>query len=275
MSVKITTESAADLCAKTAEEFRIGVIAMNVIIGDRTYKDGVDLEAKQLLKREEFATTSAINAYEYESFFSSSLRENGEIIHISLGSRLSSTYRNALLASRKFDNVHVIDSRSLSAGMGLLCIIGSQLSQSGMDCGEILGILKKKRSFIRTSFVIEDLDRLRRGGRCSSIEAFGANLLGIKPSIELADGQMRMSKRYSGRGRAVREKYIERRIERDNPDRSVCFLNHTLEDEGEVKHLESLLYEKYGFERVFVNRAGCCISAHCGKNCMGIIYLVG
>lgn len=274
VSIRITTESASDLCEKTAAEFSVGVIAMNIIIGNRVYKDGIELDSRQMLKMQEIATTSAINPQEYEEFFSSQLPKDGEIIHISLGSRLSSTFRSASFAAKSFENVRVIDSRNLSAGTGLLCVMGSQLAQSGMESGEILRLLKKKRDLICTSFVIDDIERIRKGGRCSSVEALGANLLAIKPSIEIVDGAMKMSKKYRGRGRTVREKYIEKRIEQDDPDRTVCFLNHTLESEDEVESLKNLLYEKYGFERVFVNRAGCCTSAHSGKNCVGVIYVL-
>lgn len=273
MPVKITTESASDLSDGILSEFKISVIPMNIIIDNKVEKDGVTLNVGQLLKSKSPATTSAINVEEYKSFFSSVRENDCDIIHISLGGKLSSSYQNAVNATADFDNVHVVDSRNLSGGTGLLSVIASQLASSSERAPTIVKILEKKRDCIRTSFILEDLERMKRGGRCTAIEALGANFLGIKPSIEVKDGKLVPSRRYHGRGSSARLKYIDRMIKTDDPDRSVCFLNHTLENPDEVSELERLLETKYGFERVFVNTAGCCISAHCGSNCMGIIYI--
>lgn len=275
MPVKITTESAADLSGETASEFGIGVIPMNIILDGKVYKDGVTIKVERLLESGLMATTSAVNVEEYKEFFSE-VRGNGfDIIHISLGGKLSSSYQNAVTASAMFDNVRVIDSGNLSAGTGLLCVTGSQLASASDNASGIVRILEKKKDSVRTSFILEDLERMKRGGRCTAIEALGANLLGIKPSIEVRDGRLVPSRRYHGRGSSARLKYIDKMIRTDDPDRSVCFFNHTLESSNEVSEIEGMLKERYGFERVFVNKVGCCISAHCGVNCMGVIYFSG
>ncbi len=271
MPVKITTESAADLSEEIRKEFDISVIPMNIILDNKGYKDGVTLTTEKLLETKSVASTAAINEEEFKEFFRYE-GENCDIVHVSLSSKISSTYQNAVNAAKDFDNIYVVDSLSLSAGVGLLCVIASQLASSGESAESIVSILKSKRDDIKTSFVLEDLERMKRGGRCTAVEALGANLLGIKPSIEMINGKLSPTKRYHGKGSAARLKYIERRITSDDPDRSVCFLNHTLENDREVKKLEETLKSEYDFERVFVNKAGCCISAHCGKNCMGIIY---
>lgn len=273
MPVKITTESAADLSTALREEFKIGVIPMNIISDGEVYKDGVTLFSKEMLKKRMPATTSAVNIEQYRRFFSLVRADGGDVIHISLSSRLSSTYSNACVAAKDFDNVYVLDSRNLSGGTGLLCVIASQLAESGMKAEKIAEIVEKKREFICTSFIIEDIDRLRKGGRCSSVEAFGASILGIKPSMEISDGKIVQAKKYRGKNSAVREKYLEKRAN-EITDKSVCFFNHTIENEEEVGKLKALLENKYGFEKVFVNRAGCCISAHCGAECCGVIGIV-
>ncbi|MDD6022555.1 MAG: DegV family protein [Oscillospiraceae bacterium] len=273
MPVKITTESSSDLSDKMLAEFDVTVLPMNIIIGSRQYEDGVDMTSRRLLETKETAKTAAISEEKYRSVFSSLKRDGFDVVHVALSSEISATCQNAVNAARELEGVYVVDSLSLSAGAGLLCIIGAQLAEAGESAVDIVKTLEKDREKIKTSFILEDLERIKRGGRCTAIEVLGANLLGIKPSIEMVGGKLTPSGRYHGRGPAARLKYIDSRIESDNPDRTVCFLNHTLESDSETEELIDLLKTKYGFERVFENRAGCCISAHCGKNCMGIIYM--
>ncbi len=272
MPVKITTESAGDLSPEIAEEFDIGIVPMNIIVGGKVYKDGVSIKTNDVLRAKLPVTTGAVNPMQYKEFFSEYLKDGYRIVHIALSSAVSSTYQNALSASKELDGVFVVDSLNLSGGTGLLCIIASQLASSGMAAEKIVKIIEKRRKNVRTSFVLEDIDALRRGGRCSSLEAFGASFLAIKPSIEIVGGKLVQAKKYRGKTDAVHRKYLEKSIT-EQTDKSVCFLNHTLENDVQVSEIENLLLEKYGFERVFVNKAGCCISAHCGKNCMGVIRL--
>lgn len=272
MPVRITTESASDLSREMLSEFDVTVIPMNIIVDGKEYKDGVTLNSRQLLAMKPSAKTAAVNTEEYKAVFSALRKDGSDIVHVALSGGISSTYQNAVNAARNFDNVYVVDSRSLSAGAGFLCVIASQLAASGESAVDIVGVLEKKRDEIKTSFVLEDLERMKAGGRCTAIEALGANFLGIRPSIELSDGKLKAAKKFHGKPSAARLRYIDFKISADDPDRTACFLNHTLESEEEVGELSGLLKVKYGFERVFVNRAGCCIAAHCGKNCVGVIY---
>lgn len=273
MPVKITTESASDLTDEMISEFKIDVIPMNIIIDGKTYKDKVDLNADEMLTHKGRISTSANNPEEYKSFFSSVRTNDCDIIHISLSSKLSSAYQNACIAAKSVGNVHVVDSLNISAGTALLCIIASQLASSGESVPEIVRLIESKRAGVHTSFILEDLERMKNGGRCTAIEVLGANLLGIKPSVEVVQGRLCASKRYYGRGAVARLKFMEKAIKTDDPDKSVCFLYHSLESADEVRSLKDLLETEYGFERVFVNHAGCCTSAHCGRNCMGLIFL--
>ncbi len=272
MPVKITTESASDLSREMLSEFGVTVIPMNIIVDGKEYKDGETLTSRQMLAMDKTAKTAAVNTEEYKAVFSSLRNQGYDIVHVALSSGISSTYNNAVNAAKNFDNVYVVDSLSLSAGAGFLCVIAAQLASSGESAVDIVRVLEKKRDKIRTSFVLEDLEHMKRGGRCTAIEALGANFLGIRPSIELTDGKLRAAKKFHGKPPAARLRYIDFKITSDDPDRTVCFMNHTLESEEEIEELRDLLGTKYGFERVFVNRAGCCIAAHCGKNCMGVIY---
>ena len=271
MPVAITTESAADLSEFLTEKFNITVIPMNIIADSRQYKDGETINTETLLQKENIKT-SAVSIGEYEQVFAS-LKEKGfDIVHIALSSKISSTHQNAVAAAKIFKGVYVVDSLNLSAGMGLLCVHASKMVKNGKTAEEIAGELERLRNKVYTSFILENLEQMKKGGRCSAVEALGANILKIKPCIELVGGKLMASKKYRGKSTVARDKYIADRLSLHEAKKEICFLNHSLEDKSETDRIKDRLKTKYGFSEVYVNTAGCCITAHCGRDCMGIIF---
>ena len=275
--IAVTTESAADLSQEICKQNNITVIPLNILIGQQEYKDGIDLSTKELYKKSELyntqAKTSGIAPYEYKEVFEKLVSSGCTVIHIALSSKISSCFQNAPFAASGLENVHIVDSLNLSAGMAMLAIKAAAMRDEGKSAEEIVHILEAMRSKISTSFILEDTEFLYKGGRCSALEKFGANLFGIRPSIDIIGGKLMPGKKYSGKTMAARIKYIDDKLgDKADINGKTCMLNYSDLDENEVNKLVAHLKENSLFEKVIVNEAGCCISAHCGKGCMGIIF---
>ncbi|MCM1365101.1 MAG: DegV family protein [Faecalibacterium sp.] len=278
--IAITTESAVDLSKDFQKKYNIHVIPMNVIIGDEEFKDGVDLDTKQLYEKSELygalAKTSGVSPHEYKLIFETLTSQGFDVVHIALSSKISSCFQNAQFAANGFDNVFVVDSLSLSAGMALLAIEADKLRNMDKPASEIAHALEVLRTKISTSFILENTEYLYKGGRCSPIQNLGANLFSLRPSIDVVGGKLMPGKKYKGNPSQARIKYIDDKL-KENPviNGDTCMLNYSDIDESEVNEIVAHLKETSPFKEVIVNEAGCCISAHCGKGTMGIIFQSG
>ena len=275
--IAITTESSVDLSKEMQTSFGIRVIPMNIYIADEEYKDGVNLNAKELYEKSQlYGTmpgTASISPHEYRKLFEKLTDDGFDVVHISISSLLSSCFQNAGFAAGSFENVYVIDSRTLSAGMALLAIKASKLRNEGSSAEKIVEELEKLKTKISTSFILDDTEYLYKGGRCSKLEKTGAELFSIKPSVEVTDGALQPGKKFMGKNLQAQKRYIDERVKREKSiDDSLCLLNYSDMEREDVDALVEHLKKSYPFKRVIVNEAGCCISAHCGRGCMGIIY---
>lgn len=278
--VAITTESAADLSKELCEKYTIEVVPMNIVIGEEEYKDGVDLTSKELYQKSEIygthAKTAGVAPYEYKEFFENLTGDGYDIVHIALSSKISSCYQNAMFAAKEAENIFVVDSINLSAGMAMLALDAAKMRDDGKSAEEIAQALEKKRTKISTSFILENTDYLYKGGRCSAIEKLGANLLSLRPSIDVIGGKLMPGKKYKGKITNARQKYIDDKLrESGTINGGRCLMNYSMLDKSEVNGLVAYLKETSPFEDIIVNETGCCISAHCGKGCMGIIFEKG
>lgn len=272
MSVIITADSAADLPDEVCEKMNIRVVPMNVVVGGREYKDGGTLTSGDILYSKVPVTTSAISPGEYGEFFSEFTKSGNSVVHISLSSKLSSTYRNALLASKVLGGVRVVDSLNLSGGMAVLCCAAAKKALLGASTDEILDALESTKKKIDMGFVLSDIDRLRRGGRCTALEAFGASVLGLRPSVKVDDGALVLARMYRGSKIAARKKYIADAMNAGEYDKSVCFVNHTLDADAAQK-IKKKIESEYGYEKVYLTSAGCCTASHGGKDSVGIALM--
>ena len=216
--------------------------------------------------------TSAINQYQYEDFFKENMCDDG-IVFVSISSKASCAYNNAIAAAKNFENVYVVDSLSLSTGGGLLVTYAVELSKKGLSAKEIFEKLETRKKKIQASFTIDRLEYLHKGGRCSSLAVLGANLLKLHPQIQLKNGTMVVNKKYRGRMQDVVKNYIDDTLaEFNNPDKTLCFLTHSNSDpevvESARKHLES----KNIFKKIVETHAGSTVTSHCGRNTIGILY---
>ncbi len=275
--IAITTESAADLSQDICKQYGIYVIPQSISIGEEEYKDGINLTANELFKKAELYNvqpkTAGISPFEYKEFFERLTSLGLNVIHIALSSKISSCFQNAKSASSDLENVYVIDSLNLSGGMGLLAIKGAMLRAEQKSAEEIVHSLEATRSKVHTSFILDDLEQMNKSGRCSALEKLSANLFGIHPSVDVIGGKLLPGKRFSGKIENARTKYIDDRLKDENAvSKSLCLLNYCELDKSEVDKLYAHLKETASFEKIVVNEAGCCISAHCGKGCVGIIF---
>lgn len=279
MKIKITADSTCDLGAELVKKYNIGILPVTIIADDKEYLDGVNITTDQLFpiveKTGQLPKTAATNPTVFEEFFKKELESDGgydAIIHFDISSKISSLYQNAQVASQNFDNkVFVVDSMSLSTGVGMQMLYACELAQKGLSAEEIFEKVMARRNAVQASFVIDTLKYLYKGGRCSRLAMFGANLLKIKPVIVLKDGKMDVDSKPRGKYADVVMKYVEYILGKfKTPDKTRCFITYTTLDDEIVRMIEEKI--KPIFKEILITRAGCTIATHCGRNTVGILY---
>ena len=275
--VIITADSAADIPQNIAREYGIKIMPMHVIAGGEEKNDGVDITAPQVFdyvdKTGKIPKTSAVSPGEYMNFFGSFVKEGKAVVHLSFCSTLSSTCRNAKIASARFDNVYPLDTRSLAGGISLLALKGCRLRDEGMSAEDIFVSLSSLIAKSNVSYLLDNIDFLRRSGRCSAAAAIGANLFSIKPCAAMVDGKIDVIKKYIGKAQTVRMQYTDDILSSNkNIDFETAFLYHSGVDSKEINAVADKL-KNAGFERVITAFTGCMISLHSGRNAMGIHFL--
>ena len=277
MKYKITCESSADLNSDLYKKLGVPVIPFRITLGDEDFFDGKTINNNQLFEYlatcQKLPKTSAINELEYAEFFEEQLKECDGLIHICISSLISSTYNNAVTASKKFENVYVIDSLSLSSGIGLQVMYACSLRDRDVDIKKAVELVEKRKSAVQISFVVDKLTYLHKGGRCSALSLLGANLLNIKPCIIVKNGRMIVGRKYIGKLNKILDKYvIDTLNEYNNPDPTMCFLTYSSASEDMLEITRKTINEKANFKKVYETTAGCTVSTHCGPNTLGIIY---
>lgn len=276
--IKITCDSTCDLTADLYARCGADVIPLGVLLGDDLRRDGVDLSVQELYdyvaKTGVLPKTSAISEFEYIERWKPYVDDGYSIIHINISSAISACHQNARIAAGELKNVYPIDSLNLSSGSGMLVIKAAELAEQGLDAPEIARQLEDWRSRLDVSFVLQTLEYLQKGGRCSSVLAFGANLLKLRPEIVLQpDGSMDVGKKYRGSAEKSIIDYVNGRIKgRDDIDKSVIFVVHSYAPDETVAEVKRLVKEEYGFETVYETKAGSTISSHCGAGTLGVMF---
>ena len=275
--IKITCDSTCDLTEALYREYDITVAPLGITLGEDLYHDGVDVSATKVFdyvaKSGILPKTSAVSVGEYEDLFRPLVEEGYIVIHINISSEFSSCYQNACLAAEELGNVYPIDSRNLSSGSGHLVLLAHELVKGGMTAEEIVKVLNEKKEKLDVSFVLQTLDYLKKGGRCSSVTALAAGVLQLRPEIEVYEGKMRVGKKYRGKMEKSILDYVKGRLSgRDDIDLSRIFITHSNVPAEIVEKVRALVSELYPFEEVLETIAGCTISSHCGPNCLGVLF---
>ncbi len=275
--VVITVDSAADLPKNIAEKYGMEIMPMNVIIDGEERKDSVDITASEIFdyvdNTGKIPKTSAVPPAEYTDFFEKFTKDGKAVVHLSFCSELSSTCRNAKMAASHSDDVYVIDTLNLAGGISLLALKGCEMRDSGLSADEIYRNLSELVSHAKVSYLLDNIDFLRRSGRCSAAKAFGISLLSVKPCASMVNGKIEVIKKYMGKSKAVRLQYANEQLKNtDEIDFSTAFIYHSGVDSEELSEIGKLLKNK-GFEQIITAFTGCMISLHSGRNAMGIHYL--
>jgi DegV family protein with EDD domain len=276
MKIALSCETTVDLSKELLEKFEVNSVPFSVLLGDKNYLDG-EISSDEIIsfvqEKKILPKTGAVNKAQYDEHFSSLLKEHDAIIHLSLSSEISSAYSNALLSSKDFKNVYVIDTRSLSTGIALLVIYARELIDAGKTPEEIFHAVQKRVPFVQASFELKRVDYLYKGGRCSMLSYLGANLLKIHPQMVVREGKIVAGKKYRGKYKHVVANYCNDVLEEfNNPDLTNAFLTYTTADE-EIIEIAKKALEERGFKNIYITRAGATITIHCGEGCLGILFI--
>jgi len=278
MNIKILSDSTCDLPQAFLQQHNITLVPLTVIKNDTAFKDGVDIQPSDIFAHVAaggaLCSTSAVSVGEYEDYFQKYAKEYDAVILINLGSGFSSSHQNACVAASDYENVYCVDSMNLSTGQGFVVLKAAAMAEAGMEADKIAAELKALVPKVEASFLVDKLDYLVKGGRCSSAAALGANLLNLKPCIEVREGKMSVVKKYRGNYAKCLASYVKERLaDRDDIDREVLFVTHTtVSDECHRAVMEAVNTHGH-FTTVYETTAGCTISCHCGPGTLGVLFV--
>lgn len=281
--IKITCDSTCDLTESLYSNYGVTVMPLGVVLGEDLRKDGVDVDPAAIFdyvgKTGVLPKTSAVSVNEYYETFKQFCLEGSAVIHINISSDFSSCYTNAVQAASMVKeeipdaDIRVIDSRNLSSGSGHLVLLARELANSGLSATDIEDRLNKAKNRLDVSFVLQTLEYLQKGGRCPSVVAFGANLLKLRPEIEVREGKMGVAKKYRGSMEKSILDYVRGRLAgREDIDTKRIFITHSHVPQEIVDKVRAQISELQPFEEIIETYAGCTVSSHCGPNCLGVLF---
>lgn len=274
----IASDSTCDLNQELISRYQIQIIPLGVSLGDKQFTDGVDITPDDIYAHYaatgELPKTSAVNIAQFDDFFREHTANGSSIVLFTISSDMSSTCSNAAIAAEEYENVYVVDTQNLSTGGGLLVVAAAEMAAEGKSAKEIAEYCASLASRVDASFVVDDLEFLYKGGRCSAVAAFGANLLQLKPCITVKNGKMGVEKKYRGKFASVLEKYIAERIgDGSGIELDHVFVTHAGCDEQIVNKCMAQVKAAADFKEIHLTRAGCTVSSHCGRNTLGVLFL--
>ena len=278
MKIKITSDSTCDLSKELIDKFDVHIVPLTVIKDGEAYSDGETITPAEIFAHVanggDLCSTTAKNIGEYTDVFEQYSKEYDGVIHINIGSSFSSCYQNACLAAEEFNNVRVIDSQNLSTGQGLVVIKAWELAQTCADLDEIKAELDEFTTKVEASFLLDQLKYMVKGGRCSAAAALGANLLNLKPCIEVKNGKMAVVKKYRGTYSKCLASYVKDRLnDREDLQRKHLFVTRTPVTEECLNAVKAAVDQYADFENIYWTEAGCTVSCHCGPGTLGVLFV--
>lgn len=281
MKVKITMDSTADAPKEFLESYGISYLPLIVNLGDEERLDTININSNDIIdfvsKTKKLPKTAARSVEDIKDFFKQFLDEGyDEIVHISISSELSCIYKNMVTAAFELcqDKIHIVDGKNLSTGTTLLALHAAELASSGMSGKEIAKIESRRAYNVQSSFVVDTLEYLHKGGRCSMLSMFGANLLKIRPQLQLINGKIVPTEKYRGKMHSVLTKYIDDiLVKYNNPDKTRCFVTHADADQEMVNEIVEYIKSKNIFKEVIETKANSIVFSHCGKGTLGLLYI--
>lgn len=276
--VIIASDSTTDLNAELKERYGVKIAPLTVNLGGKAYTDGVDIDPDMIYKYYEdngvLPKTAAPNISDFLTFFGELTADGSEVVFFTISSEMSSTNNNARLAAEEFEGVYVVDTRNLSTGGGLLVVAAAEMAKEGKGAKEIAEACRGMTGRVDASFIIDNLEFLHKGGRCSAVAAFGANLLQLKPCIAVHEGKMMVGKKYRGKFDINVGKYIADRLgDGTDVEENCIFVTHAGLPEEFLEKCAEQVKSIIPTANVHITRAGCTISSHCGRSCIGVLFV--
>lgn len=278
MKIRITSDSTCDL-NHLVEERNIGIMALQVNLGENAYRDGVDITPEKIFafvaETGTLPKTAAPSIGEYEEFFEKELAGYDALIHLNISSKSSGSHNFAKNAAEAFNGkVYVVDSKALSSGQGLLVLKACDLRDEGKSAEEIVKTLEEVRERINTSFVPDNLDYLHKGGRVSGMVKTVAGMFKIHPQILMEDGQLVPGKKYKGKMSVLIKQYVDDLKEKyPSYDKTRCFVTHSSAERDLVEAAKEKVKEVFEFDEIIETVAGSIITSHCGKGTLGVLFV--
>ncbi len=278
--VILSADSTCDLGEELKARYDVQYYPFHVILEGKDYQDNVDIHIEDIFRayydRKALPRTAAINVEEYVEYFRPWVDQGFDVLHFCLGGALSSAQRNCVLAARELGgHVFPIDSCNLSTGISLQIIEAGERIRAGMSAAEIAQAMKEIIPHCHASFILDTLEFMRAGGRCSTIVAVGANLLALKPCIEVdnSDGSMHVGKKYRGNLKKVLPQYVRDKLTQyDRIKRDHLFITYSSIDPSYVELVRQAVLDVMDFKEIHVTTASCTIASHCGPNTLGILF---
>ena len=275
--IKITCDSTCDLTQEIYEKYNVEVLPLGITLGEELYRDGIDVTAPKVFdyvaETGILPKTSAFSMGEYLEVFKKFVDDGYTVIHINLSAEFSSCHQNAKLAAEELGNVYPIDSRNLSSGSGHLVMAAAELAAEGLSAPEIVEKLEEMKQRLDVSFVLQTLDYLKKGGRCSGVVALAATALQLRPEIVVVEGSMKVGKKYRGSMEKSITDYVKGRLAgRDDIQHNRIFITHSYVPAEIVEKVKVLVAELQPFAEIIETKAGCTISSHCGPACLGVLF---
>ena len=254
MKIKVTADSTCDLSPELCRQYDITMAPLSVVIDGQSFHDGVDVTPQDIFRAVgagKTVKTTAVNQYEYEKIFRTQLETYDAVIHLTISRDMSSCYADACRAAEKVGHVHVVDSRNLSTGTGLLVLEAAEMAGEGMEPEAIAQKLRERVDKVCASFTVQDIGYLYRGGRCSGLEAMGARLLKIRPSIEVHSGKMSAGKKYRGSYELYLDHYIRDMLsDSEHIDDRRIFITHSPCDDGMTDYARKAVMKYGSFQEI-------------------------
>lgn len=282
-AVAIIADTTCDLSVELKEKYGVKTFPLHVHLGDREYADGVDISPDDIYRwsDENKATpkTSAISPTEAKEIIQKTLQEAESVICFTISDQMSSTGNVLRMAAKELEvenRVFVVDSRSLSTGIGLQIIEAAIMAERGMAAAEIVAEIQHMQSKVRASFVVDTLTYLHRGGRCSGLAALAGSALKLHPLIAVEEGKMQAGKKYRGRMDHVIIDYVkdmEEELKKAQPNR--VFITHSGCEDELIEEVKAQVAALGRFQEILVTRAGSVITSHCGPGTLGVLFVAG
>ena len=279
MKIKIMADSTCDLPKELVEKYNIHIVPLSVIKNNESFSDGITITPSEIFEHVaaggSLCSTAAVSVGDYADLFEKYSSEYDAVFHVNISSDFSCSYQNACLAASDFDNVYVIDSRNLSTGQGLVVLQACKLAESCTDAAQMKDALQAYTAKVEASFILDRLEYMVKGGRCSAAKALGANLLNLKPCIEVKDGKMSVVKKYRGNYAKCLASYVKDRLagREDALEHDHLFVTKTPVTDDCYAAVMDVVKENNYFDRIHETNAGCTVSCHCGPGTLGVLFV--